>query len=141
MIVIDSCMWDYYLDPTTREHGFVKEELERLIRTTEILTSTVIWMEVSHYLHKVSKLPREKLELRIRKFTKLSTMRVEEFDLELFYESLKVLSELWAYGVGGRDATILAMMGRHGTREIFTHDRDFKELAKHGIVEVIDPIK
>ena len=141
LIVVDSCMWDYYLDPTTKEHEPVREELERLIRTTDILTSTIIWMEVSHYLYKVSKLPREGIESRLRVLMRLSTMRVEALDLGLFYESLKVLSELWTLGVGGRDATVLAMMRRYGVREIFTHDKGFKELAKLGIVEVIDPIK
>ena len=133
-------MWDYYLDPTTKEHGFVKDELEEIIRTEEILTSTIIWMEVAHYVYKVSKLPRHILERRIESFTRLSTMTVDEFDLSLLYESLKIISEMWMYPIGGRDATILAMMKRRGVRKIFTHDRGFKEIAKQDIVEVLDPI-
>jgi len=140
MIVVDSCMWDYYLDPTLKEHRFVKDELEKIIQTEEILTSTIIWMEVAHYLYKVSKLPRYMLEQRIENFTRLSTMTVAEFDLDLLYESLKLLSETWAYPIGGRDATILAMMRKKGIRKIFTHNKGFGELAKQGIVEVLDPI-
>lgn len=52
-----------------------------------------------------------------------------------------VPSELWTYGIGGRDATILALMRKHGVGEIFTHDRGFKQLARRGVVKVIDPIK
>jgi len=140
MIVVDSNIWDYYLDPTTREHRFVKDELEAVVRSEEILTSTVIWMEVAHYLYRVSRLPRERLEERIKTLTRLTTMTVVSLDLDLYYESLKVLSETWAYPVGGRDATILAMMKRRGVKRIFTHDRDFKKLAEDGLIEVIDPI-
>jgi predicted nucleic acid-binding protein len=140
MIVVDSCVWDYYLDPTTKEHKFVKDELEGIIRTEEILTNTIIWVEVAHYLYKISRLPRETLEQKIKNFTRLSTMEVIDLNLNLFYHTLKILSEMQAYPVGGRDATILAMMRRRGVRKIFTHDKGFKELAKHGILEVIDPI-
>jgi len=133
-------MWDYYLDPTLREHKLVKDELEKIIQTEEILTSTVIWMEVAHYLYKVSKLPRHVLEQRIENFTGLSTMTVAESDLNLLYESLKLLSETWAYPIHGRDATILAIMRKKGIRRIFTHDKGFKELAKQSIVEVLDPV-
>ena len=47
MIVIDSNMFDYYFDPTTKEHRYVKIELEKIIRSGEkILTNTIIWIEV-----------------------------------------------------------------------------------------------
>lgn len=140
MITVDSNIWNYYLDTTTKEHRFVREKLEGIIRSEEILTSTIIWMEVAHYLYKISKLPREKLEQRIKSLTRLSTMTVMNFDLDLYYESLRILSEMWTYPVGGRDATIIAMMKRRGVKRIFTHDKDFKKLAEEGIIEVVDPI-
>ena len=74
MIVIDSNMFDYYFDPTTKEHRYVK---------------------------------------------------------------IDKLSELWQKPIGGRDATIIAMMQYKGVYRIFTHDGGFKELE---FLEVIDPI-
>ena len=140
MILIDSNIWIYYLDPTTEEHEQVKIKLEDTIKTEEVLTNTIIWMEVAHYLFKVSKLPKEKLEQRLKNMTRLSTMTVMSFDLDLYYEALAVLSEIWFHPIRGRDATILATMRKAGVERILTHDEGFKKLQEYGIIKVIDPI-
>jgi len=138
MIVIDSNMFDYYFDPTTKEHKYVKPELEKIIRSGEgILTNTIIWIEVAHYLYKVSKMPRRVLKERIKRLMHLSTMTIEPFDLTALSSSIDKLSELWQKPIGGRDATIVAMMQYKGANRIFTHDGGFKELE---FLEVIDPI-
>lgn len=138
MIVIDSNMFDYYFDPTTKEHKYVKPELEKIIISgEEILTNTIIWIEVAHYLYKISKMPRSVLKERIKRLMHLSTMTIEPFDKTALYSSLDELSELWQKPIGGRDATIVAMMQYKGVNRIFTHDGGFKELK---FLEVIDPI-
>ncbi|MBU2559699.1 type II toxin-antitoxin system VapC family toxin [archaeon] len=136
MIAVDSNIWIYYLDPTTEEHEKVKSELERVILSEEILTSTIIWMEVSHYLFKVSRLPRGELGGMIKKLLRLSTLRVADFDFAMLNESLDMLSERYRGRIGGRDATILAMMQDFGVKRIMTHDKGFKGLG----LEVIDPV-
>jgi len=141
LIAVDSNMWIYYLDPTTEEHKLFRDELDRIIKTEEILTNTIIWMEVAHYLYKVSRLPRERLEQRIRSLTLLSTMTVVAFDLEQYYRSLKILSEMRNYPIGGRDATILAAMQEKNVKRILTHNEGFKRLAEHHLLEVVDPLQ
>ncbi len=136
MIAVDSNIWIYYLDPTTKEHERVKSELERVILSEEILTSTTIWMEVSHYLFKVSKLERGELANMIKKLLRLSTLRVVDFDSKMLHESIDLLSELYRERIGGRDATILAMMRDFDVKRIMTHDKGFNGLG----LEVIDPV-
>jgi predicted nucleic acid-binding protein len=131
-------MFDYYFDPTTKEHKYVKPELEKIITSgEEILTNTIIWIEVVHYLYKISKMPRRVLKERSKRLMRLSTLTIEPFDLTALSSSIDKLAELWQKPIGGRDATIVAMMQDEGVNRIFTHDGGFKELE---FLEVIDPI-
>jgi predicted nucleic acid-binding protein len=136
MIAVDSNIWIYYLDATLPEHEKVKPALESAIRAEEILASTIIWMEVAHYLFKISSLPRSRLSDRIKKLLRLSTMEIASFDRETLDMSIEVLEDKHRHRIGGRDAAILATMKRHGVRKLMTHDKGFEDLE----VEVIDPI-
>lgn len=136
MIAIDSNIWIYYLDPTLREHEKVKPALEEVIHSEEILTSTVIWVEVAHYLFKVSSLSRSELSQRLKKLLKLSTMKVADFDVDTLSVAIDALEEKYRYRIGGRDAVILAMMKKNGVSKLMTHDRGFV-----GLVEVVDPLE
>ncbi|MFQ5887093.1 MAG: type II toxin-antitoxin system VapC family toxin [Candidatus Hydrothermarchaeales archaeon] len=136
MIAVDSNIWIYYLDPTTDEHEMVKTELEKVIHKEEILTSTVIWMEVAHYLFKISNLPRKDLVGKIKELLRLSTLKVADFDFEMLEKSIEALGKEYRRRIGGRDATILVMMKAFNVERIMTHDRGFKGLG----VKVIDPV-
>lgn len=142
MIAIDSNILIYYLDPTLKEHRHVIDYVEETIRREEILTSTVIWLEVSHYIYRVSPISKEKPENSLRKLIRLSSMYVMDFDVELFFDTVKILDELNSrnISIGGRDSSILAMMRRLNVNTIVTHDRDFKKLEDKGMIQVLDPI-
>ncbi len=145
MITVDSNIWIYYLDPTMNEHKLVLNYVEELIKDEEVLSSTIIWLEVSHYLYKSSSIRKEKLCETLRKLVRLSSMRVIDFDMELYFETIKVLGEFRddhkiGFSIGGRDASIIAMMKKYKVKTIVTHDRDFVRLADKGIIQVLDPI-
>lgn len=142
MIAVDSNIWIYYLDPTLGEHTHVAGYLEDALRNEEILTSTIIWLEVSHYLYRVSSIPKEKLEDRLGKLVRLSSMHVTDFDMESYFETIGVLDELRKsrLSLGGRDASIVAMMRKMRVRTLVTHDEDFKKLEEKGMLHVKDPI-
>ncbi|GAH78895.1 unnamed protein product, partial [marine sediment metagenome] len=56
-----------------------------------------------------------------------------------FYNLDSIFSELITYahtGIGGRDASILALMRSAGIKKICTHDKAFKKIPN---LEVIDP--
>lgn len=136
MIAVDSNIWIYYLDPTLPEHEKVRPALEAVISSEEILTTTIIWMEVAHYLFKVSSLPRGELSHRVRRLLRLSSMKMADFDADALSLALDVLEENYRHGIGGRDAAILAAMKKNGVGKLLTHDKGFVGLG----VEVIDPI-
>ena len=142
MIAVDSNIWIYYLDPTLGEHPHVAGYLEEALGSEEILTSTIIWLEVSHYLYRVSSLPKEKLEDRLKRLVRLSSMRVVDFDMESYFETLGILDELRKSKVslGGRDASIVAMMRKMKVRTLVTHDDDFKKLEEKGMLHIRDPV-
>lgn len=142
MIAVDSNVWIYYLDPTLSEHGHVAGYLEDALRNEKILTSTIIWLEVSHYLFRASSIPKERLEGRLRRLAQLSNMQVVDFDVELYFETIKVLGELRnsSISLGGRDASIVAMMRKMKVKSLVTHDSDFGRLEKKGMIRVIDPV-
>ncbi len=141
MITIDSNIWIYYIDPTTNEHEHVQDYVEELIRDEEVLSSTIIWLEVSHYLYKTSSIHKEKLGDTLSKLIRLSSMRVVDFDMELYFETIRLLGEFRNdHRIGGRDASIIAMMKKYKVKTIVTHDRDFVRLADKGIIQVLDPI-
>lgn len=142
MIAVDSNIWIYYLDPTLREHTYVAVYLEEALRSQEILTSTIIWLEVSHYLYRVSSIPKEKLEDRLRRLVRLSSMQVVDFDMKLYFETIGILGELEKdrVSLGGRDASIIAMMRKMKVETLVTHDRDFKRLHEKGMLHIRDPV-
>lgn len=72
-------------------------------------------------------------------------MRVMDFDIKLYFETIRIMGELRNNGnvglsIGGRDASILAMMKKLKVKTIVTHDSDFMKLAERGIIQVFDPI-
>jgi predicted nucleic acid-binding protein len=142
MIAVDSNIWIYYLDPTLSEHRYVASYLEDALKNEEILTSTIIWLEVSHYLFRASSIPKEKLESRLRRLAQLSNMQVADFDVESYFETIKVLGELRNSNIslGGRDASIIAMMRKVKVKSLVTHDSDFGRLEEKGMIHVIDPV-
>ncbi len=134
MIAVDSNIWIYYLDPTLAEHKKVKPALEKAIRSDEILTSTVIWMEVAHYLFKVSSLPRGELSKALKKLLMLATMKVVDFDVATLGAAIETIEENYRKRIGGRDAVLLATMRKYDVSRLMTHDKGFA-----GLVEVVDP--
>jgi len=102
--------------------------------TGEVLVNTVIQIEVAHYL--VKRLGSVAGAKAADLFLSLP-LTVDALDSSLLRDSLRVLARFTDVGVGGRDATLLASMERHGVTRILTHDATFGRVDR---VEVVDPI-
>jgi predicted nucleic acid-binding protein len=65
MILIDSNIWSYYFDQSSKEHEYVIRPVEKFIEKEEIVINTVIVMEVSHFLVKNlgAAIGKEKIEI------------------------------------------------------------------------------
>ncbi len=135
MIFIDSNIWCYYFDKSSKEHQTVAKKLEYIISREHIAINTVIAMEVSHFLVKNLGPTRAKEKLHV--FLEWP-MTFVDFDYEQMINAFSKLYEWSHLGIGGRDATILAAMKKIGAKKLVTHDSDFDEVEE---IEVIDPLK
>ncbi|CAD6493080.1 MAG: PIN domain protein [Candidatus Argoarchaeum ethanivorans] len=143
MIIIDSNMWIYYFDESLEEHKYVKEQIREIIMREEgILTNTIVIQEVAHYL--IRHEPENEFWEDMNYITRLRSQELVNFDFNLMQEALKLLSKYWNYGIGGRDAVLVATMVMKGVNEIMTHDGAFKNLeSKIDEIDnfhVIDPV-
>lgn len=133
MLMIDSNIWAYFFDSNTPEHGKVMGPVKEAIDNDEILMSTVIQLEIVHYLIKRLGpiLGGEKLEVLLNYPFKLDVL-----DQDLVKKSVSVLQRYNHLGIGARDASLLASMQRNGAKKLMTHDEALKKIDG---IEVIDP--
>ncbi len=143
MMMIDSNMWIYYFDESLEEHKYVKEPMKEIIMREEgILSSTIVIQEVAHYLvrHESS----DEFWEDMNYISRLRSLELLDFDYDMMQNALKLLSKYWKYGIGGRDAVLLATMVTKDVNKIMTHDGAFKNLrSKFDEIEnfnVIDPV-
>ena len=52
ILTIDTNIWAYYFDKDSPEHKYVVGPVDKAIRVEQIMTNTVIVMELSHFLVK-----------------------------------------------------------------------------------------
>lgn len=134
MLMIDSNIWAYFFDTNAPEHKTVKKPVREAIESDEVLMSTVIQMELVHYLVKRLGpiLGGEKLDVLLNYPFKLDIL-----DQDLVLRSLEILQRYYHLGVGARDASIIASMRRNGATKLITHDNALKKIEE---IEVIDPL-
>ena len=134
ILIVDTNIWAYYLDQDSPEHESVVGPVERALRSEQIAINTIIIMELAHFL--VKNLGpingAEKLGLFLR-----FPLVISNFDYKGALDSVEMLKRHSHLGVGGRDATILALMSRAGIKKIMTHDDSLKKVEW---VDAIDPV-
>jgi predicted nucleic acid-binding protein len=117
----------------------VREPMQKIIKSEEIVCNTVVIMEVAHYIvrHFTAKIAHKKIEY----FTNLENMKIVDFDRQVMTEALENLVEhAYTYGLGGRDATVIATLKLLNIRKILSHDEVFKRMSTRLKLEVVDPI-
>lgn len=116
------------------EHRYVEKAVDRVVRSEQISVNAVIVLELAHFL--VKNLGP------IQGGEKLSTflnypLIIEDLDYAAMLESVEQLKRYSHLGVGGRDATILALMKRSSANKIMTHDAALKKVEW---LEIMDPV-
>src|SRR3989344_5542948 len=135
MIFIDSNIWCYFFDESSKEHKSVVGFLAKILEKEQIIMNTLVIMEISHYL--IKNLGPINGQEKIKKFLEFP-FAIEDFNYELLLDSIQALSNYSHTGIGGRDASILATMKKLNVKKIITHDKDFKKID---FIEILDPIK
>jgi predicted nucleic acid-binding protein len=131
--MVDSNIWVYYFDENLPEHSTVVKFLDPLIKQENIATSTIILMEVIHYLFKRLGPVVGAEKGHIFQLGYFETLEFTSKDLDEFLDKFQKVSH---HGSGGRDVTILVCMKKAGISKLVTHDQDFKKITD---IEVIDP--
>lgn len=137
MICLDANIWIYYFDSELAEHNVVRQPVSEILRSRPLFTTTVLQMEVIHYLQNQlvdSKQP-------IEQFLQLEDLSVAELTQDDVVTAAELLDDHANTGIGGRDATVLVAMQRHGVSELWTHDTGLKRLGDRLTwLTVIDPV-
>lgn len=134
ILIIDTNIWAYYFDSDCPEHKSVIGKVEEALRSEQIAVNAIIVMELAHFL--IKNLGPvgggEKLGLFLQ-----FPLVVSDFDYRNALDSAEMLKRYSHLGVGGRDATVLAMMSAAGVKRIMTHDDALKKIDW---LEVVDPV-
>jgi len=133
VLAIDSNIWAYSMDSTVPEHRRAARAVDRALEG-DVLVNTVIQIEVAHYLVKRlgAVAGKEAADLFLT-----FPLTVDGLDPALLRDALRLLARYSDVGIGGRDASLLASMERHGIARILTHDATFRRVDW---VEVVDPV-
>ena len=133
MLAIDSNIWAYSMDSTVPEHRRAARAVDRALEG-DVLVNTVIQIEVAHYLVKRlgAVAGKEAADLFLT-----FPLTVDGLDPALLRDALRLLARYSDVGIGGRDASLLASMEKHGIARILTHDATFRRVDW---VEVVDPV-
>ena len=134
-LIVDTNIWAYYFDRDSPEHRSVVAPVEKALRSDQITINTIIIMELAHFL--VKNLGPVDGGERLGVFLRFPLI-VSEFDFRSALDSVEMLKRYSHLGVGGRDATVLALMSRSKIVRIMTHD---EALKKVDWLEAIDPVK
>lgn len=134
ILIIDTNIWAYYFDRDSPEHKLVIGDVEKALKSEQIAVNTIIIMELAHFLIKnLGPIEGgEKLGVFLR-----FPLVISDFDYRNALDSVEMLKRHSHLGVGGRDATILAMMGASGVKRIMTHDEALKKIDW---LQVVDPV-
>jgi len=124
MYCLDANVWIYYFDDGLDEHVAVREPVSGLLRDEPIFTTTVLQMEVVHYL--TNQLADS--EAAVDRFLRLSNVTTADLTGGNVTTAVDLLETHTQAGIGGRDATVLAAMERHDVARLWTHDEGLKGL-------------
>ena len=141
--MIDSMIWVYNYDPNAPEHNNVKYWLrapDGVLAREKVLLSAIIPLEVIHTLFRKARLPFLVAFNATRGIINLTNVELVELTLPMMQESMRLLGTYQEYGIGGRDALILATMKEWRVDTIATHDKGLLKVPDFNRVDpVFDP--
>lgn len=136
---IDSNVWIYFFDSETPEHAAAEKATRGILQTDELILKTVTAVEVAHYLAR--RLNGPELKTRMSALMRLVETEIVGFDDVLLRGTIDLLAQYAArYGLGGRDAAILATMTAYKVDRIVTQDKVLKRVAADLGFSIVDPL-
>ena len=137
MYCLDANIWVYFFDAGLDEHERVREPVAEVLADEPVFTTTVLRMEVVHYL--TNQLTNS--DAPVERFLGLEDVTVTDLTSEDVDRAATLLADHDRTGIGGRDATVLAAMERHDVGRLWTHDEGLKRLDDRlDWLTVADPV-
>ena len=132
-ITIDSMIWIYEFDPHSPESQNVQKwmrgEEGALNHYEDIILNTIIPLEVLHAMSKKMKTNYTLAYSATLAIMSLQNVTMVDFDSRLLVKSMELLGKYKKYGIGGRDASILATMTDQNVSLIATHDKNILSIT------------
>lgn len=138
MYCLDANVWIYYFDDGLAEHEAVLDTVNRLLADEMLFTTTVLQMEVVHYMS--NQLPDS--DTAAEQFLSLADVTVAALTPGDVATATDLLDEYTQTGIGGRDATVVAAMDRYDIERLWTHDDGLKRVGERlDWLDVTDPVE
>lgn len=138
MVCLDANVWIYFLDSGLEEHEAVVGDVKRVLSDEPVFTTTVLQMEVVHYL--TNQLAES--ESAIDRFLSLEDVTVADLTEQDVDSAIDLLATDGEAGIGGRDATVVAAMDRYDVSHLWTHDEGLVRLGERvPWLDVTDPVE
>ena len=138
MYCLDANIWIYYLDADLPEHDVVRDPVRALLADQPLFTTTVLQMEIIHYLQKQLTDSHDAID-NVLTLEETTVANLTEEDIDT---AADILSTHAQTGIGGRDATVIAAMQRNDIPELWTHDTGLKRLDERlDWLTVSDPVE
>lgn len=138
MICLDANVWVYFFDAELPEHEAVREPVRSVVADEPLFTTTVLQMEVVHYLSK----QLAESEDAVTRFLSVADVTVADLVPGDVAAAADLLQERHEAGIGGRDATVVAAMERHDVGRLWTHDEGLARLGEQlDWLAVTDPVE
>ncbi|MCK4848218.1 MAG: type II toxin-antitoxin system VapC family toxin [Candidatus Heimdallarchaeota archaeon] len=139
-ITIDSMIWIYNFDPKAPESRNVRKWLcgkHGALKQYSVILNTLIPLEVLHSISKKKTIDFTTAFNAALGIIALEKVVLVDFDSNLLSETMTLLGEYEKYGIGGRDASILATMKDQNVERIATHDKKLLSISDY---YRIDPV-
>lgn len=137
MVCLDANVWIYFLDAGLDEHDAVKPGVEPVLADETVFTTTVLRMEVVHYLSN----QLAESDPVVDRFLSLEDLTVAALTESDVRTAAALLSDHEHAGIDGRDATVVAAMDRYDVTRLWTHDDGLRRLGSRlDWLDVTDPV-
>ena len=142
-LVIDSMLWVYNFDPLSPESSNVRTWLYGeggVLTTNSVVLNTIIPLEVLHSLSRKPSIDFTTAYNATLAIISLENVTLIDFSSTLLSQTMILLAEYNSFGIGGRDASILATINDQQVDCLATHDKNLLSIPDfHRIDPVFSP--
>lgn len=131
-ITIDSMIWVYNFDPLSPESINVRKWLygeHGALNQYSIILHTLIPLEVLHSMTRKRTIDFTTAFNAALGIIALEKVVLIDFNSNLLSESMVLLGDYEKFGIGGRDASILATMKDQNVERLATHDKNLLSIT------------